>query len=79
MGFDALIKDADASLTILNLSQAEKKQLGDSNSNISLTLVNKLKEHKAIMTKIINSEDYKASTRRNYKSIQEAKKHLNIQ
>lgn len=76
-GQDALIEDAEACLTILNLSKSEKGDLVNDKSLTYKITVNKLSVHRTIMTQIINDVRYKSSTRRNFKSIKEMKDYIN--
>lgn len=79
MGQDALIKDAEACLKILNLTQKEKKLLRDGNGVVYDMDVNKLPYHKASMLNIINNGSYKSTRRNDFKSIQEMKQYLSKQ
>lgn len=76
--YGALITDAEACLKILNLKSAEKVQLNNPNSTICNLTINKLSEHKNIMTKIVSDEQYKTCSRTNFSSIRELKKYLNL-
>lgn len=78
IGQDALINDAIACLTILNLTPTEKEQLDNPESYTYKTTVKKLGAHKSIMTKIITNEDYKSSSRKDFKSIKDLRDRLKL-
>ena len=73
---DALIKDATACLSILNLNQNEKKEMLTKGSEVYNLHYKNLIYHKALMDGIINSDSYKSSTNRDFQTIKQMEEYI---